>query len=142
MSNQMKYCANFIKELSSKKHEAYAWPFYKPVDAEELGLYDYADIIKQPMDLATVRNKMENREYSTPQEFATDVRLIFTNCYKYNPPDHDVVKMARKLQDVFEYKYAQMPDEPEPLVAETPAPIATSTTTTSVTAKSTRSSSK
>lgn len=100
MSNQLKYCTNFLKDLFTKKHEAYAWPFYNPVDAEELGLYDYTDIIKQPMDLTTVKNKMENREYSTPQEFATDVRLIFTNCYKYNPPDHDVVKMARKLQDV------------------------------------------
>jgi hypothetical protein len=26
------------------------------------------------------------------------MRLIFTNCYKYNPPEHDVVAMARKLQ--------------------------------------------
>lgn len=23
---------------------------------------------------------------------------MFSNCYKYNPPDHDVVGMARKLQ--------------------------------------------
>lgn len=23
---------------------------------------------------------------------------MFSNCYKYNPPDHDVVAMARKLQ--------------------------------------------
>jgi len=145
MSVQLKYCHNFLKELYTKKHEAYAWPFYKPVDADELGLYDYYDIIKQPMDLGTVKAKLEAKdacEYASPQDFATDIRLIFTNCYKYNPPDHDVVKMARKLQDVFEYKYAQMPDEPEPLVVETPAPVATSTTTTNVTAKSTRSSSK
>merc|ERR1740128_1243118 len=39
------------------------------------------------------------------------MRLIFTNCYKYNPPDHDVVAMARKLQDVFEMRYARIPDE-------------------------------
>lgn len=26
------------------------------------------------------------------------MRLMFSNCYKYNPPDHDVVAMARKLQ--------------------------------------------
>jgi hypothetical protein len=42
------------------------------------------------------------------------MRLIFTNCYKYNPPEHDVVKMARKLQDVFEMKFAKIPDEPPP----------------------------
>lgn len=82
----------------------YAWPFYQPVDAELLGLHDYHEIIKKPMDFGTVKQKMDNREYRTPQDFAADVRLIFTNCYKYNPSDHDVVAMARKLQDVFEVK--------------------------------------
>ena len=48
---------------------------------------------------------MDNRQYRTASEFAADVRLIFTNCYKYNPPDHDVVAMAKKLQDVFEMRY-------------------------------------
>lgn len=38
-----------------KKHAAYAWPFYKPVDVDMLGLHDYHDIIKHPMDLATVK---------------------------------------------------------------------------------------
>lgn len=56
------------------------------------------------MDLGTVKRKMDNREYGSAQEFAQDVRLIFSNCYKYNPSDHDVVAMARKLQDVFEVK--------------------------------------
>lgn len=47
---------------------------------------------------------MDKREYNSGSEFAADVRLIFTNCYKYNPPDHDVVAMAKKLQDVFEMR--------------------------------------
>lgn len=55
---------------------------------------------------------MDTRQYSCGTEFAGDVRLIFTNCYKYNPPDHDVVTMARKLQDVFEMKFAKIPDDP------------------------------
>ncbi|MEQ2158493.1 hypothetical protein GOODEAATRI_012906 [Goodea atripinnis] len=48
--------------------------------------------------------------YCAGLEFAADVRLMFSNCYKYNPPDHEVVSMARKLQ---------MPDEPDlkPLVS-------------------------
>lgn len=41
---------------------------------------------------------MDGREYSNAQQFAADVRLMYSNCYKYNPPDHDVVGMARKLQ--------------------------------------------
>ncbi|XP_044839714.1 bromodomain-containing protein 2-like isoform X1 [Mauremys mutica] len=112
LSEQLKYCNGILKDLVSKKHAAYAWPFYKPVDASALGLHDYHEIIKCPMDLSTVKRKMENRDYHDAQEFAADVRLMFSNCYKYNPPDHDVVAMARKLQDVFEFSYAKMPDEP------------------------------
>lgn len=52
-----------------------------------------------------IQSKMDKREYNSASEFAADVRLIFTNCYKYNPPDHDVVAMAKKLQDVFEMRY-------------------------------------
>lgn len=41
---------------------------------------------------------MDEREYRDSQEFSADVRLMFSNCYKYNPPEHDVVSMARRLQ--------------------------------------------
>lgn len=113
VSESFKNCNEILKELFSKKHSGYAWPFYKPVDADLLGLSDYHEIIKHPMDLGTVKTKMDNREYKNGAEFANDVRTIFTNCYKYNPPDHDVVAMARKLQDVFEMRYAKVPeDEP------------------------------
>ncbi|XP_008634555.2 PREDICTED: bromodomain-containing protein 2 [Corvus brachyrhynchos] len=129
LSEQLKYCNGILKELLSKKHAAYAWPFYKPVDASALGLHDYHEIIKHPMDLSTIKRKMENREYRDAQEFAADVRLMFSNCYKYNPPDHDVVAMARKLQDVFEFSYAKMPDEPQDsgaASASAPLPISKS----------------
>lgn len=112
LSDALKSCNEILKELFSKKHSGYAWPFYKPVDAELLGLHDYHDIIKKPMDLGTVKRKMDNREYKSAPEFAADVRLIFTNCYKYNPPDHDVVAMGRKLQEIFEVRLANIPDEP------------------------------
>ncbi|CAD7679156.1 unnamed protein product [Nyctereutes procyonoides] len=71
--------------MPSKKHAACAWPFYRPVDAEALELR-LPDTIKHPMDLST--------------GFAAGIRLMFSNCYKYNPPDHEVVAMARKLQDM------------------------------------------
>ncbi|XP_051981404.1 bromodomain-containing protein 3-like isoform X5 [Xyrauchen texanus] len=134
LNDHLKYCDIILKEMLSKKHAAYAWPFYKPVDAEALELHDYHEIIKQPMDLSTVKKKMDGREYQDAQSFAADVRLMFSNCYKYNPPDHEVVAMARKLQDVFEMKFAKMPDEP----AEPSSPNAVSAT--AVVSKSTGSS--
>nr|XP_037268946.1 bromodomain-containing protein 3-like isoform X7 [Rhipicephalus microplus] len=164
LTEQMKYCNSILKELFAKKHAVctgalflkgpslnarrprraqqprpgYAWPFYKPVDAELLGLHDYHEIIKHPMDLGTVKQKMDNREYKSPEEFAGDVRLIFTNCYKYNPPDHEVVAMARKLQDVFEMRYAKMPDEPPP---SEPQPVSHADRVDSESSSSSRSSS-
>ncbi|XP_015238721.1 PREDICTED: bromodomain-containing protein 4-like isoform X3 [Cyprinodon variegatus] len=117
--DQLRFCARLVREMLSKKHLAYAWPFHKPVDAKALNLHDYHDIIKHPMDLSTIKKKLDNRQYRDAQEVAADVRLMFSNCYKYNPPDHDVVSMARKLQDVFEMRFAKMPDESEEL---TPVP--------------------
>ncbi|XP_041826151.1 bromodomain-containing protein 3-like isoform X2 [Melanotaenia boesemani] len=111
LSKQLKYCNDILKEMLSKKHVAYAWPFYLPVDAKALGLPDYHEIIKYPMDLNTVKKKMDGGEYKDVQQFAADVRLIFSNCYKYNPSHHSVVGMARKLQGVFEQKFAKIPDE-------------------------------
>jgi len=54
---------------------------------------------------------LENREYASAQDFADDVTLIFSNCYKYNPADSDVVLMARKLQEVFDGRFARLPEE-------------------------------
>jgi hypothetical protein len=110
LTESMKACHDIIKEIFSKKHAGYAWPFYKPVDTDLL--HDYKKVVKTPMDLGTIKAKTEGRAYNTSTEFATDIRLMFTNCYKYNPPDHEVVVMARKLQDVFEMRFAKIPDEP------------------------------
>uniref|UniRef100_A0A8C7ZRW7 Bromodomain-containing protein 2 n=1 Tax=Oryzias sinensis TaxID=183150 RepID=A0A8C7ZRW7_9TELE len=113
LTEQLRDCNNILKEMLSKRHCAYAWPFYTPVDAIALGLQDYHDIIKQPMDLSTIKKKMDHQEYTNATEFAADVRLMFSNCYRYNPPSHGVVYMARKLQEVFEARYMKMSQEPE-----------------------------
>ena len=55
------------------------------------------------------------REYTDAIEFEFDVLSIFQNCYKYNQPEHDVVTMAKKLEDVFKNKMSRMPKEtPQP----------------------------
>ncbi|XP_070817506.1 bromodomain testis-specific protein isoform X1 [Chaetodon trifascialis] len=113
LSEQLRHCNDILKEMLSKRHYAYAWPFYAPVDVVALGLHDYHDIIKQPMDLSTIRKKMDQREYANAKEFTADVRLMFSNCYKYNPPSHEVVYMARKLQEVFEARYLKVPRQAE-----------------------------
>ncbi|XP_056874058.1 bromodomain-containing protein 3-like isoform X2 [Takifugu flavidus] len=112
LSERLKFCNVILKEMLSKKHAAYAWPFYEPVDAVALQLNDYHDIIKHPMDLSTVKRKLDRGEYPNADSFAADVQLIFSNCYKYNPSHLEVVAHAKKLQGVFEKSFAKIPDEP------------------------------
>ncbi|XP_054689688.1 bromodomain testis-specific protein [Grus americana] len=119
VSEKLKHCNEILQEMFSKKHAAYAWPFLKPVDLASFSLGKNQGITKCPTDLGTIKKKMDNFEYSDIQEFATDVRLMFMSCYKHNSPDHEVVVMARKLQDVFETHFAKIPDEP---VASVPLP--------------------
>ena len=114
LSDSMKFCNEVLRDLFHKRHQAYAWPFYKPVDALALGLHDYHKVITRPMDLGTVKAKMDQREYSDVHQFAEDIRIIFGNCYKYNPEGHDVVQMARKLSEVFENRLKNCPPEPDP----------------------------
>ncbi|GAV05993.1 hypothetical protein RvY_16037 [Ramazzottius varieornatus] len=109
LKEQMAYCYALLKEMRGKKHEAYAWPFYEPVDAVALGLTDYHQKIKKPMDLRTMMTRFDQGLYHTPQQFADDLRLIFFNCYRYNPKDTKLLNMAWKLQDFFETRWAKLP---------------------------------
>ncbi|KAG9331597.1 hypothetical protein JZ751_018666 [Albula glossodonta] len=61
---QLRHCAGIVRDMFAKKHAAYAWPFYKPVDVKALGLHDYHDIIKHPMDLGTIKPSARNTNLS------------------------------------------------------------------------------
>ncbi len=44
-----------------KHHQS--WIFHEPVDPKKLNIPDYNDIIKQPMDLGTVKTKLNSNQY-------------------------------------------------------------------------------
>ncbi|ORX67093.1 Bromodomain-containing protein, partial [Linderina pennispora] len=76
-----KYCTAMLRAL--KKHRD-AGPFLKPVDVVALNIPDYVNIIKYPMDLSTIENKLKGRLYADTQGFTDDLRLMFNNAYIYN----------------------------------------------------------
>ena len=59
-TNRLEFLYNALKSI--KKH-SHAWPFVSPVDTEKLGITDYFDIIKRPMDLGTVEQRIKNKYY-------------------------------------------------------------------------------
>ncbi|KAF7022981.1 hypothetical protein CFC21_035601 [Triticum aestivum] len=98
-------CRVLLDELL--QHED-GWVFAKPVDTYELGLRNYHSEIRQPMDLGTVRRRLERRRYQNPLCFASDVRRTFRNAMTYNYKGDDVYKSADVLSRIFESGWASI----------------------------------
>ncbi|CAN7023631.1 unnamed protein product [Brassica rapa subsp. trilocularis] len=76
------------------------------------------------MDLGTIRSRLREGEYSSPLEFAADVRLTFSNSMAYNPPGNQYHKMAPDLSTYFESRWKII--ERKILVVEPPVMSLTS----------------
>eukprot|EP00166_Cyanidium_caldarium_P002232 ctg_2233.g582 len=118
---QMRYCLRVLRDLMKMKG---ARAFLLPVDklwAPEF-IPGYFDVITHPMDLGTVRQKLEAGEYGTdPEAFAQDVRLVWSNAMTYNPPGTEFYELARTLNEVFEKRLQFMPPPGETVGTAHPA---------------------
>uniref|UniRef100_A0A672T5P4 histone acetyltransferase n=1 Tax=Sinocyclocheilus grahami TaxID=75366 RepID=A0A672T5P4_SINGR len=77
-------------------------PFRQPVDPQLLGIPDYFDIVKNPMDLSTIKRKLDTGQYQEPWQYVDDVWLMFNNAWLYNRKTSRVYKYCSKLAEVFE----------------------------------------
>jgi SNF2 family DNA or RNA helicase len=73
-----------------------------------LGIFDYPRLIKTPMDLGLVKQKIEKGSYSSVFDAAEDVRLVWKNCMAYNPVGTEYHTLAERLSTQFEKKYSQL----------------------------------
>ncbi|CAJ0912640.1 1729_t:CDS:2, partial [Entrophospora sp. SA101] len=117
----LKFCRLVYQELKKRQHFTYAYPFYEPVNTEKLGVPEYYNVIKNPMDLskvhsrlesedyASAEDRLESEDYASAEEFEADIRLMFDNCYKFNAPGTDVYNMGKQLENVFDKKWAERP---------------------------------
>jgi len=97
----------FTKLLQSFIQRMDAEPFRAPVAWKDLGLFDYPQIIKKPMDLGTVKKNVAARIYPTIQAAADDVRLVWTNCMTYNADGSDFYLLAQSLNKKWDEKLAK-----------------------------------
>jgi hypothetical protein len=104
---EMKFCNYVHREMTKKQNASFAWPFMTPVDPEAMGIPHYRDIIKHPMDLSTIRKKLDLSEYNESSEFESDVRLMLNNCFTFNPPGTDVYLNGKQLEGLFEMKWTE-----------------------------------
>uniref|UniRef100_A0A8C1SGN8 histone acetyltransferase n=1 Tax=Cyprinus carpio TaxID=7962 RepID=A0A8C1SGN8_CYPCA len=77
-------------------------PFRQPVDPMLLGIPDYFDIVKNPIDLSTIKRKLDTGQYQEPWQYVDDMWLMFNNAWLYNRKTSRVYKYCSKLAEVFE----------------------------------------
>lgn len=98
-------CHEVLKDLQAHEH---GWVFASPVNPVELGLDDYFEIIKKPMDLGTIQKKLDAAAYHSFDDFRSDVRLTFENAMKYNEERTVVHEMAKELKKKFETDFKKL----------------------------------
>ena len=98
-------CLDVLKVLQAHQH---GWVFNSPVDPVELGLPDYFEVIKKPMDLGTIRKRLENGCYHSLEEFEAHCNLTFDNAMMYNPQGSVVYNMAEEMKNKFAQDYQNL----------------------------------
>ncbi|XP_076169540.1 uncharacterized protein LOC143147811 isoform X2 [Ptiloglossa arizonensis] len=88
------------KVLESLKDHVDAWPFVDPVDEEYAPRY--YSVVRKPMDLSTMEEKLEGGLYKNLNDFKRDFCLIVDNCRQYNGSDNEYTEMAVNLKEAFD----------------------------------------
>ncbi|XP_020107589.1 transcription initiation factor TFIID subunit 1 isoform X2 [Ananas comosus] len=97
--------SNMLERIvdSLRGHIEVSYLFLKPVTKKEAP--DYFDIIKRPMDLSTIRDKVRSMEYKNREDFRHDVWQITYNAHKYNDGRNpDIPPLADQLLELCDYQ--------------------------------------
>jgi hypothetical protein len=68
------------------------------VDPVALDLPDYWEVVKRPMDLGTIGDKLSSGQYAKVSQFLDDLELVWSNCLLYNPPEDPISEWAVLLR--------------------------------------------
>eukprot|EP00894_Picocystis_sp_ML_P000751 jgi/Pico_ML_1/51268/g2329.t1 len=90
--------------------------FSEPVDAEALGIPEYREVIKEPMDLGTILGRLEVGEaqgwdkciYKGIDDVKRDIELVWNNCYTFNMPGEPISEMCKDLEKVFKSEWKKV----------------------------------
>ncbi|KAF4517924.1 hypothetical protein B566_EDAN005989, partial [Ephemera danica] len=92
VTNQLQYLHKTVmKALWEHPSASY---FQQPVDTKKLNL-------PLPMDLGTIKRRLENNYYWSSKEVLQDISTMFANCFVYHTRYEDVFVMAETLREVF-----------------------------------------
>ncbi|XP_076631661.1 bromodomain adjacent to zinc finger domain protein 2B isoform X10 [Colletes latitarsis] len=100
-------CKMLLEQLEQQDE---AWPFLLPVNTKQFPTYK--KIIKTPMDLSTIKKKLQDSVYKSREEFCADVRQMFINCEVFNEDDSPVGKAGHGMRSFFEMRWTEITGVP------------------------------
>ncbi|KAL9113277.1 MAG: hypothetical protein Q9227_002612 [Pyrenula ochraceoflavens] len=99
---QLKFCKHVLDILKKNKYWNISQYFLEPVDPVALNIPSYHSVIKKPMDMHTMENKLNDNQYEKAKDFEEDFRLIFKNCYRFNVEGDVVWTAGKQFEQTFE----------------------------------------
>jgi len=90
--------------------------FSEPVDAEALGIPEYLEVIKEPMDLGTILGRLEvgesqgweNCVYRGVEDVKRDIELVWSNCYTFNMPGEPISDLCKDMENAFKKEWKKL----------------------------------
>lgn len=89
--------------VSRLKANPYATLFHEAVDPVKLGIPTYFDIVKREdaRDLSLIESKVKATAYDSLEAFDADVRLMLSNCYRFNAADEGIMTWAKNFEKAY-----------------------------------------
>ncbi|CAB4066240.1 unnamed protein product [Lepeophtheirus salmonis] len=76
-------------------------------DCADLNFPQYLQVVKEPIALDVIKNRVDKNnidQYSTIEEFLSDVRRMFKNCYIFHEKDSQWFQHAKELEEYLDKK--------------------------------------
>ena len=82
--------------------------FHNPVDPDRYGIPDYFEIVKDPIDFGTIKQRLNHSQYMGMQEVIEDIQRCFDNCLLYNGEDSPAGARCLVVNNEFKKLYCQL----------------------------------
>ena len=92
------------KMLGAISKHKWAYPFKRPVTDKEAP--DYKEVIANPMDFATLKQRIVAGDVQEAALLVSDLNLIFDNAMVYNGKGTDYYRMAHTLKEIVRVQHA------------------------------------
>ncbi|KAG9241846.1 hypothetical protein BJ878DRAFT_206230 [Calycina marina] len=108
-STDIEYCKDLINRMirGPGYWTRLVGPFRRPVDPDAEKIPNYLDVIKNPMDLTTISERLHSGKYQNGRDFEKDVRQIFENCYEYWRKEDTIWKQCQDFEKYFNTQWGE-----------------------------------